>query len=567
MTVTREIVVNPAAARLEEVLRGAPAPEGMDFSTLRVEPHPRGVPADFRVDARAAMQNGESVATACTAVADAISGLAEINAVTVVPPNVYLAPTTDALARGVIDAVLSNPTRFGGSPVDQPLYYIVGFSGPNVNKPLHLGHLRNNFVGMAVANLLADKGHTVERQAPHCDWGVHIAQALLAWKKWGDGTTPEMLGEKGDHFVGRHYVLFHQRVTPTLEAEATAMMKALEDGDQSLWAENHRFTQWADKGIRETYARIGTRMDAIYYDKDYLEEGRRLISDAVATGRCIQREDSSVYIDLESHGLGHITLVRRDGTPTVYRQWMAVNIARFPSRPVDRIRVVVGKEWEAGLRAMRQTLVSLGHDWADRMEGVHYGLVVLPEGRMRSRQGSGVAADALLDGVRDRLLSAWSDVGGVPDEAAQTCEALAVGLLKYLFLTVKRSKDVVYSKGLLWQDGLPRFAAVVRATRWATEPASGPGANGVAERTLLLTINKLPNVIDRAVDELEPGHLIRYLDGLVAATRKADASEGMRAAVGVVLRRALGLLGIDLPSSLDNLPPQFEVDVPAGSLS
>jgi arginyl-tRNA synthetase len=553
-----ELVDNPAIAGLELVLQRAEPPAGLDFASAVVQANPRGIPAEFRVDVRAMRQQDQPIAVTCRAVAAAIAAIRGIARTTVVPPNVYLSPSTELLAQCVTDAVLEDPDAYGRTRTTAPLFYIVSFSGPNVNKPLHLGHLRNNFLGMAVANVLADKGHTVERQAPHCDWGIHIGQALLAWKKWGNGMTPSELGEKGDHFVGRHYVLFHQRATPALEAEASELMQALEDGDEALLADNHRFTRWADDGIRETYARIGTRMDGIFYDKDYLDEGRRLIEEGLAVGRCRRRDDSSVYIDLSAHDLGEVTLVRSDGTPTVYRQWMAVNIARYPSRPHDRIRVVTGKEWEAGIRILRETLRALGQEWAARMEGVHYGLVVLPGGRMKSRQGSGVAADVLLDAVRDRLFGAWDQAGDAPADATDICEVLGLGVLKYLFLTAKRSRDVIYSKQLLWEEAVPRFAAVVRTLRRGEQPVSGPGAFGPSERSLILAINKLPNVIDRAAMELEPAHLVRHVDDLVVAARRADASHALWTATAIALRRSLFLLGITLPTSLDALPPQFE---------
>lgn len=556
-TAVRDLVANPVIAGLERVLRQAESPTGMDFADAVVQANPRGIPAEFRIDVRSMCGPDQPLKAACRFVADAVTDIPGITGTTVVPPNVYLSPTTELLARCVTDAVLDKPETYGRTATAERLFYIVSFSGPNVNKPLHLGHLRNNFLGMAIANLLADKGHTVERQAPHCDWGIHIAQALLAWRKWGNGATPEEMGEKGDHFVGRHYVLFHQRATPLLEAEASALMQALEDGDEGLLAENHRFTRWADDGIRETYARIRTRMDGVFYDKDYLDQGRRLIDEGMAAGRCIRRDDSSVYVDLSEHDLGEVTLVRRDGTPTVYRQWMAVNIARYPSRPFDRIRVVTGKEWEAGIRVLRETLRALGQEWAARMEGVHYGLVVLPDGRMKSRQGSGVAADVLLDAVRDRLLEAWSKTDDVPVEAAAICEVLGVGVLKYMFLTAKRSRDVVYSKQVLWNEAVPRFAAVVRTLRRAEQAASGDGAFGPIERALILAVNKLPNAIDRAAAEMEPAHLVRHVDDMVAAARKADADDRLRSALAIAVRRALALLGIALPTSLGALPPQF----------
>jgi arginyl-tRNA synthetase len=553
-TAARFIADNPALTGLERLVRDVEAPEGVDLANAAVDVNPRLTPAEFRIDVRPIADPAVSIKEACRRLADVLDKAPGIERAIVVPPNVYLLPSTELLAELVCAAALDDPDSYGRTPAPEPLYYIVSFSGPNVNKPLHLGHLRSNFLGMAVTSLLADPGHTVERQAPHCDWGIHIAQALLAWRKWTKPQTPEQTGEKGDHFVGRHYVMFHSKATPILEAEARALMQAMEDGDEELRAENRMMTGWADEGIRQTYARIGTRMDAVFYDQDYLAEGQRLIERGLAEGRCIRREDSSVYIDLTAKDLGEVTIVRKDGTPTVYRQWMAINIARYPSRPVDQIKVITGKEWIQGIQQLREVLRAMGEEWAAHMEGVHYGLVVLPEGRMKSRQGSGVSADLLLNALRDRLLQPWADG---PSDAKAICETLGLGLLKYLFLTFKRSRDVTYSKDLLWGDGLPRFASVVRTLRWAEDPHSFEGRLGPDERALVLAVNRLPNLIDRAVDELEPAHVVRYCDEVAAAARRAQPTDAVRAATAVALRRSLGLLNIDLPASLDHLPPAF----------
>jgi arginyl-tRNA synthetase len=561
----QRVAPNPVVEALQAAVASAPMPPGVDGASLVVEPNLSGVPAELRVAVPAA--DGRPDRAACEAVAAALASVPGVARTAVSPPNVYVSPTTELLARLVPDAALSDPDGYGRSAATEPQFHIVSFSGPNVNKPLHLGHLRSNFLGMAVSTLLADQGHTVERQAPHCDWGIHIAQALVAWRRWGDGRTPEEAGVKGDHFVGQHYVMFHDRITPTLEAEATNVMQALEDGDAELWEENRRFTRWADAGIRETYARIGTRMDALFYDSDYLDEGKRLIADGLRDGRCKQRDDSSIYIDLTDHDLGEVTLVRRDGTPTVYRQWMAVNIARYPSRPFDQVHVVTGQEWVAGIRILRETLRALGQEWAARMEGVHYGLVVLPKGRMKSRQGTGVGADAQLDEARDRLLARWAEAdGGVDDDKAraEVCEALGLALSKYGLLAAKRSRQVVFSEQTLWEDVLPRLAAVVRALRWAEGDGTigdgdGDGALDDGERHLLLTVNRFPNVVDRATSELEPAHLVRYLDDVAAAVRAlaAEPTSDTRRATAVVIRRACALLNVELPSSLETLPPPF----------
>ena len=239
---------------------------------------------------------------------------------------------------------------------------VVQFSDPNVNKPLHIGHLRNNFIGMALSRIIGSQGFQVQREAIHTDWGVHICQALLSYIS-NEPATPESLDMKADHFVGLHYTRFHEEVarrrcsnarsasfdlvTGDLEAAAQDLLRRLTGKEQiALRAHYERLMAWADTGIRQTYARIGTDLDAVFYESQYVAECWTLVEWGLSKGLWARRADGSVFCNV---GDGEVTLLRRDGTPVVYAQWIAVDRHRFADRDFDVALLLMGSEWRLGL--------------------------------------------------------------------------------------------------------------------------------------------------------------------------------------------------------------------------
>lgn len=527
----------------------------------------------FRFDLRPLIGEQALQADITAAIATELKALPFVQDAIGVPPRIYLKVPIPVLYSWVVDAFGDPSGTVAATQYAFPGTVFVAFSDPNINKPLHLGHLRNNFLGMALAALLAGTRHSVERHCIHTDWGIHICQALLAYLKWGNGETPQSVGIKGDHFVGSYYVRFHaekQQVQEggdnpprtVLEQEAADILQRLTNGDAALRRVHDRFVGWADAGIQETYRRIGTRFDAIYYESDHLDRCSAMLDQAVGRGNCSVRPDGSAFIELSDAGFGEITLRRQDGTPVVYSQWMAVDIERFAAREFNALLVLLGSEWESGYSILLEALERFGEDWVGRVVPIYYGMVTLPEGRMKSRYGTGLSADGVLDRVRDRLLSDYLQCDDRA-RAGDVADRLAVSLLKYHFLNARRKKNFLYSEDALWNQTLPRFSAVlgwrgVQAERSGADAAGEPQlAHAVGSREggallrALLKLNEFPRAVDHAVTSRDPSVLVRFLDGLTATAtvcqRVVPPGDPFFGAVSRVLARGLQLLNVDVP--------------------
>ena len=510
-----------------------------------------------------------------------------VERVTPIPPRVYLRPSVPFLLDTVVPAVVAAGDAFGRGNQGEGQPALIAFSDPNLNKPLHLGHLRNNFLGMALATLLANQGYDVVRNSLHSDWGIHICQALLAYLKWGEGVTPESTGTKGDHFAGTWYVRFHQEneqqrrgqkgaavAEPTpLEQEAGDLLRRVETGEPEAVALNARLTQWVEDGMLETYARIGTRLDLIYRETATWPFARAFLDQALADGRAQRRPDDSVCVDLSHLDLPEVTFLRGDGTPLVYASWLGIDTQRFPLREWARTIQVSGKEWESGEDLYTHAMGVLGTGWLDHWEHAHHGMVRLPHGKMRSREGSFVSADPLLDGLTDQLLQEWGKEDPEATTAAHrhTCDRLALGLLKYHFLRARRLKDIPYEEQALLDRALPAFATIVGTLAWAEQQASEPDDDtaGLPDspcvRQVLLQLDDLPRIARQALARLETADVARWLDDLClpvgVCRRKGGLPAGMAGAVAVGIRRGLALLNVEPPPDLTSLPPAFSSEV------
>lgn len=517
---------------------------------------------DFRLDLRPLMGNDAHNKSACQDIAALIKAANGIDKAIAIPPRIYIRASLDLLYEEVVGSILSQEGSYGSSKAGEGKRAIVTFSDPNANKPLHLGHLRNNFLGMALGRLLENAGYLVERHATLSDWGIHICQSLVAYMRWGEGRTPKLEGVKGDHFVGRFYVMFHQRAADvsSLEEEALDALKRIESGDEELIALVETLTRWAEEGIDETYGRIGSRFDEVFREREYLLVARQAIEKALQTGACTRRQDDSVCVDLSDLGLGEITLIRSDGSTTVYSQIMGIDIARF-ERPLDKVLSIFGHEWEAGATSYVEAVRRFGHVWTERYEPIFYGMITLPDGRMRSREGTVIAADQLLDDLRDRLkMTIETEVDGVG------VEALALGLLKYYLLRTGRNHTLPYSEAHLWRNVFPRFMSIIRllerdedrsSREHRTVDGDSVPKNSRELRELLLQLNGLPRAASRAVEDREPAEVVRFLDGLCGKAerlaRVSRAPSDFSMAVELTARRALELLNIAAPESLDSV--------------
>lgn len=549
---------------------------------LAVATAPRGVIGDLLVDLRGRAADPKDLARR---LADALAHRGEVARAVAVPPKVYLEPAPGFLFEAVVDAVLRERDRYGASGEGRGRSAIVDFSGPNANKPLHLGHLRNNLLGMAIARMVAAAGYAVERQAVHSDWGIHICQALVSWQRWGGGGTPRTAGLKSDHYVGRLYARFHEENAEQrqgrddgerteLEQAAADALLAMSAGDGRLIELNERITAWADRGIRDTYARIGTRLHRVFFESEHVGDGRQLVDDGLARGALHRRADGSVRFVPPGADTAGVTVVRSDGTPLVFAQWAGVNVRRF-AEPFDRAMILTGREWESGFAVLLDLHRRLGHAWADRVEAVHFGMVRLPEGRMRSREGLAVATDELLDRAVARLLDGW----GRPDRVKRgTCEALALAVVKHHLLAVPRLRDLSFDEEALWRGSLSRIAAIVAVTTEARARRTGTGRLGEAVggaggpdaavaaaepvRRLLLHLNAFPAAAQSAFEHLDPAIVVRHLDGTVdrflEAARLLPAASPLWEVTGLVVEACLDRLNISLPPPGSALPPAVE---------
>lgn len=531
---------------------------------VEVERTAPGAPAEFRFDARPLCGDRPSreelrkLAAECETVAGVEAAIA-------IPPRVYLRAGTASLVDGVIEAVAAEGRRYGWRPVasvGEPVISSIGC--PNANKPLHIGHLRNCFLGMAVSRLFETQGHDVLRTEELANYGIHICQALVAYQQWGAGLDPVAARRKPDHFVGDFYTRFHREREERegLDVAASELLLRMDAGSADDLALNETFTEWAIDGIRQTYERIGLRHDFVLREWEALPIALELVAAGLETGVCRRRPDGSVYADLTDCGLGEVTLLRRDGTALALVCFVAIWVRRAQLHPDHRVIRVTGEQWRESFVQFLEILRRLGHARTSELtEGVYYGMIRIPEGKLGSRHGHDLAADDLLDGYRDRFAAEWAEADGGAPYHRETCERLAVALLKLFILGKKREDTIVYDRDGAWDDTVPRMARLLEAQRLAASPSSSGGDHGQAVRELALALNGLPRAFERGLARRDSSELVGYADDVarraVACDRAGALSPGLATAVGVVLRNALWALDVELPTSSAELPPSL----------
>ena len=335
---------------------------------------------------------------------------------------------------------------------DSPLV-MVEYSSPNTNKPLHLGHVRNNLLGYSVAEILKANGNRVVKTNIVNDRGIHICKSMLAWQKWGDGITPESAGKKGDHLIGDFYVAFDKHFKAELDkimtekgiskeeaekesslmAEAREMLRRWESGDPEIRALWKRMNEWVYAGFDETYRRMGVDFDKIYYESDTYLEGKELVLGGLDKGIMYRKEDGSVWADLTADGLDHKLLLRSDGTSVYMTQDIGTAKLRYRDYPIDRMIYVVGNEQNYHFQVLSLLLDKLGFKWGKDLVHFSYGMVELPEGKMKSREGTVVDADDLMETmITDAAEASAERFKEIPaEEAAEIARKVGLGALKY----------------------------------------------------------------------------------------------------------------------------------------
>ena len=358
--------------------------------------------------------------------------------------------------------------NYGFTPANaQSQLVMIEYSSPNTNKPLHLGHVRNNLLGYSLAQIMKACGNKVVKTNIVNDRGIHICKSMLAWLKWGNGATPESTGKKGDHLIGDFYVLFDkhykaeikeiaaaQGITEeeaekqsTLMQEARAMLKKWEQGDnevRSLW---EKMNSWVYAGFDETYKRMGVDFDKIYYESQTYLEGKEKVEEGLEKGVFYRKEDGSVWADLTADGLDHKILLRSDGTSVYITQDIGTAKLRYQDYPIDKMIYVVGNEQNYHFQVLSLLLDRLGFKWGKDLIHFSYGMVELPNGKMKSREGTVVDADDLMDKmVLDAFeLSSEKLADMTLDEKREVARIIGMGALKYFILKVDPRKNMLFN--------------------------------------------------------------------------------------------------------------------------
>jgi arginyl-tRNA synthetase len=563
-TAPRATATGPVERAVADAVRSA---LGVDVEVERAAP---GAPAEFRLDGRAVDGWDATSPDGARAVASGLANVPGIESAVAVPPRLYLRVATDVVVDAVVAAAAAQRRGYGWS--DQaggaPVTFSIGC--PNANKPLHVGHLRNCFLGQAVSRLFETQGYDVLRTEELANYGVHVCQALVGWQRWGGGTDPGAAGRKADHFVGDFYARFHHErnalaagaddVTE-LDTAATELLLAMHAGSAADLATNETFTEWAIGGIRETYERIGLHHDFVLRELEALPVALALVEEGLRNGTCVRRADGSVYIDLTDADLGEVTLLRRDGTPLALVCFVAIWVRRAELHPERGVVRITGEQWRESFTQFLEVLRRLGHaPTADVTDGIYYGMIRSPDGKIRSRLGNDVSADDLLDGFRDRFAADWSTVGAVAPYRAETCERLGLALLKLFILGKRREDAIVYENDGVWNDTVPRLARLLAALRVARDAdAPPPPARSKAQRELALALNLLPRALARGAARYDSSDLVGYTDQVARlaldCARRGALDAALGGAVAVVLDNALWALDVRLPSSPRELPP------------
>ena len=509
--------------------------------------------------------------------------------------NLQLAPSfwADRFAAAVEDE------NFGfGAPTNRTI--MIEYSSPNTNKPLHLGHIRNNLLGYSVAQILKANGHNVIKVNLVNDRGIHICKSMLAWQLYGGGETPESSGMKGDHLVGKYYVEFDKHYKAQIKElveggmsedeakkkapimlSAQEMLRKWEAKDPEVYELWQRMNGWVYEGFDVTYKALGVDFDKVYYESETYLLGKSLVQDGLDKGVFFRKEDNSVWIDLESDGLDQKLLLRGDGTSVYMTQDLGTALSRFEENKLDDMIYVVGNEQNYHFQVLKLVLKKLGYDWSDNIYHLSYGMVELPEGKMKSREGTVVDADDLIEDMVDTAREMSQELGKLDGsseaEANEVCRMVGLGALKYFILKVDPKKTMLFdpresidfngNTGPFIQYTHARICSVLRKAEEAGIDYKGRADVELLseEVELIKAITEFPAVVASAGENFAPSVIAAYAYDLAKSfngyyhdhsiLREEDESKRMMrlqlaSEVALVIRRAMKLLGIDVPQRM-----------------
>ena len=490
--------------------------------------------------------------------------------------------------------------NYGKQP-DRNQLMMVEYSSPNTNKPLHLGHVRNNLLGWSIAQIQEANGWKVVKTNIVNDRGIHICKSMLAWQKFGNGETPESSGKKGDHLIGDYYVRFDKeyrkqvaemvangtdeetakREAPLMK-EAQEMLLKWEQGDKEvrdLWA---KMNSWVYAGFDETYKRLGVAFDKIYYESNTYLEGKSEVEKGLAAGQFYRREDGSVWEDLTKDGLDEKLLLRSDGTSVYMTQDIGTAKLRFQDYPIDKMVYVVGNEQEYHFKVLSILLDRLGFPFGKELVHFSYGMVELPNGKMKSREGTVVDADDLMDKMVEDAREISKDkvntLQGITEaEANEIARKVGLGALKYFILKVDPRKNMLFNPeesidfngntGPFIQYTYARIQSVLRKAASESPNTDIPESRTLEDKELALIqrLTEYPSIVRQAGDDFSPAVICNYAYALacdfnsfyhdLTILNEPDAAKRalrllLAKNVAKVIRSAMNLLGIEVPDRM-----------------
>ena len=510
----------------------------------------------------------------------------------------------------LLNHIRANDTYGLTEATPQSPLVMIEYSSPNTNKPLHLGHVRNNLLGNALANILAANGNRVVKTNIVNDRGIHICKSMLAWLKYGNGETPQSSGKKGDHLIGDYYVAFdkhYKAEVKELEAkyraqgldeeeakaraeaesplmkEAREMLVKWEAGDPEVHALWKKMNDWVYAGFDETYRMMGVTFDKIYYESETYLEGKKKVLEGLEKGLFYRKDDGSVWADLTGDGLDQKLLLRSDGTSVYMTQDIGTAEQRFADYPIDKMIYVVGNEQNYHFQVLSILLDRLGFEWGKSLVHFSYGMVELPEGKMKSREGTVVDADDLMAEMIETARSTSGDLGKLegltPAEADDIARIVGLGALKYFILKVDARKNMTFNPresidfngntGPFIQYTYARIRSVLRKAAEAgiEVPSSLPAGATLSakEEGLVQMLSDFAATVRQAGQDYSPSLIANYCYDLVkeynqfyhdySILREEDnALKLFRLAlsqeVAKIVRLGMGLLGIEVPERM-----------------
>lgn len=502
----------------------------------------------------------------------------------------------------LLNQIHAEPTYGIRQATEEAPLVMIEYSSPNTNKPLHLGHVRNNLLGYSLAEIMKANGYRVVKTNIVNDRGIHICKSMLAWQKWGEGATPESTGKKGDHLIGDFYVLFDKHYKAELKAleasglkkeeaeakselmaEAREMLRKWEAGDEETVALWKRMNNWVYAGFDETYKRMGVDFDKIYYESETYLEGKAKVLEGLEKGVFYRREDGSVWADLTPDGLDEKLLLRADGTSVYMTQDIGTAKLRFDDYPINKMIYVVGNEQNYHFQVLSILLDKLGFEFGKGLVHFSYGMVELPEGKMKSREGTVVDADDLMEEMVSTARDISQELGKLDgltkEEAEHIAEIVGLGSLKYFILKVDPRKNMTFNPkesidfngntGPFIQYTYARICSVLRKAeeQGIRLPAELPLDLSLSEKEegLVQLVADFAVTVKEAGTEYSPAYIANYIYDLVKEYNQfyhdfsilREENEALKvfrlvlsANVAKVVKAGMGLLGIEVPERM-----------------